>query len=420
MTIPTFVGRTVFAHGTGPISVDFTSLSGGSGAFAAGDKLYVAVESANQAITAPTGFTEDTSSPQSVGTAAAAGGVRLGLFSKVADGTETTISVGDSGDHTTAIGYAWRPASGETLSVEATTGTTQVTGATATITWPAVTTTVNNCIILNFVALDRDLISANAVGAPTNASLANLTRRGGETTTDGQGGGVGLVSGELATAGSSGTTTASQGSSVAWAAITIALKGTGGGSQSLTPALFTNTQTFYAPTVTRGAVTLTPSLFSNAQTFYSPTVTQSTTLHPSLFTNSQSFFAPTVRRGAVTLSPSKLTNSQTFFGPTVSARYTLSPALLSNSQTFYGPTVSVGAVTLHPALFTNPQTFFSPHVMGGTLGEWSRIDPATGIWTAVAGASGSWSGQSASGSWSSVPGANGIWTDVPDASGSWS
>lgn len=72
------------------------------------------------------------------------------------------------------------------------------------------------------------------------------------------------------------------------------------GSQTLTPSLFTNSQTFYAPTVTVGAVTLTPLLFTNNQTFYDPTVTVgSVTLSPSLVVNSNVFFGPTVSGGEV-------------------------------------------------------------------------------------------------------------------------
>lgn len=46
----------------------------------------------------------------------------------------------------------------------------------------------------------------------------------------------------------------------------------GGSTQTLTPSLLTNAQTFYAPTVTPGAVTVSPGLLSNTQTFYAPTV----------------------------------------------------------------------------------------------------------------------------------------------------
>jgi hypothetical protein len=43
--------------------------------------------------------------------------------------------------------------------------------------------------------------------------------------------------------------------------------------QSLTAALFVDGDTFFAPTVTSGAVTLTPSLFADADTFFAPVVT---------------------------------------------------------------------------------------------------------------------------------------------------
>lgn len=68
------------------------------------------------------------------------------------------------------------------------------------------------------------------------------------------------------------------------------------GAQTLTPARFNNSQTFYAATLTGGAVVLTPSRFDNAQSFYSPTVFGDgvQTLTPARFDNSQTFYAPTV------------------------------------------------------------------------------------------------------------------------------
>jgi len=56
------------------------------------------------------------------------------------------------------------------------------------------------------------------------------------------------------------------------------------------------------------------------QTFYAPTVSQAggvQTLSPSLLTNSQTFYAATVGRGAVTLAPPRLNNAQTFYGATI-------------------------------------------------------------------------------------------------------
>lgn len=140
------------------------------------------------------------------------------------------------------------------------------------------------------------------------------------------------------------------------------------GDQTLTPSLFTNSQTFYAPTVSPGSVTLTPSLFTNSQTFPAPTVVSTYPLTPALFTNSQTFFAPTVAPGPVTLTPALFTNAQSFFGPMVSpGTVTLTPDLFTNSQTFFAPSVTTGSVTLTPSLFTNSQSFFSATVSPGPV-----------------------------------------------------
>lgn len=160
----------------------------------------------------------------------------------------------------------------------------------------------------------------------------------------------------------------------------------GSANQTLTPALFTNSQTFYSPTIVPGAITLTPSLFTNTQNFFAPTIIQimlpslvtnaqtffsptivpgAVTLTPALVTNSQTFYSPTVSPGAVTLTPSLFTNTQTFFSPTVAITQTLTPSLFTNLQTFFTPTVVPGTTTLAPSLFTNSQTFFSPTMTEG-------------------------------------------------------
>lgn len=91
------------------------------------------------------------------------------------------------------------------------------------------------------------------------------------------------------------------------------------GAQTLMPALFTNTQTFYDPTITQtgGTQTLAPALYTNTQTFYTPTVTTTVTLTPDLYTNAQTFYAPTVELAAQILLPDLYTNTQIFYGPTV-------------------------------------------------------------------------------------------------------
>lgn len=93
---------------------------------------------------------------------------------------------------------------------------------------------------------------------------------------------------------------------------------------TLTPSLFTNSSTFYAPTVIPGAVALTPGLLSNTNVFYSATVslTGSTqTLTPARFDNANAFYAPTVAPGAVTLTPARFDNANAFYTATVTRTY---------------------------------------------------------------------------------------------------
>jgi hypothetical protein len=154
-------------------------------------------------------------------------------------------------------------------------------------------------------------------------------------------------------------------------------------AQDLTPSLFTNSQTFHAPTITTGAVTLSPGLFTNSQTFHAPTVLATYALTPGLFTNTQTFYAATVSQasGPQTLTPSLFTNDQTFYAPTVTpGAVALAPALLTNQQTFYGPTVSLAGAepqTLSPSLFVNEQFFYPATIRWG----WSISTPPPPAWS---------------------------------------
>lgn len=142
------------------------------------------------------------------------------------------------------------------------------------------------------------------------------------------------------------------------------------GSQALTQATrFDNAGAFYGPTVTRGAVTLAVPLVTNAASFYAATVTRgAVTLTPDRADNSSAFYAPTVTRGAVSLAATRLDNSATFFAPAVSrGAVSLTPALFSNSAAFYGPTVTRGAVGLAPARLDNAAAFYAPTVSPGAV-----------------------------------------------------
>lgn len=145
----------------------------------------------------------------------------------------------------------------------------------------------------------------------------------------------------------------------------------GGGGQTVEPALYTNTQDFFAATVTPGAVTVSPTLYTNGQTFYAATVTPgAVTIAPSLYTNDQAFYGAVVSQagGAQTVAPNLYTNAQAFYGTTVSSgAVTIAPVLLVNAQQFYAATVVTagGTQVIQPSLFANENTFFGASVSGG-------------------------------------------------------
>lgn len=94
---------------------------------------------------------------------------------------------------------------------------------------------------------------------------------------------------------------------------------------------------------------------------YQVTTGASPVLYPDLFTDTDTFFAPTVTPAAKTLTPGLFTDANTFFAPVVSSNYPLAPGLFTDSNTFFAPTVSA-AFTMLPGLFTDTDTFYSPTV----------------------------------------------------------
>lgn len=196
-----FVNKSTFASGTAGLTV--AAVAG----VAADDLILLFVESANENIATPTGFTQVTNSPVSTGTAAAIGGVRLAVFYQWATGADTTTSVADSGNHTTAIKMAFRGVD-PTTPFDATPVSGIKATASTTATFPGITTATANAWIVHASALDLDANSTATTGTPTNANLTGLTEQHDQTISGGVGGGLVVITGELPTAGATGNTTA--------------------------------------------------------------------------------------------------------------------------------------------------------------------------------------------------------------------
>ena len=214
MAYPRYIGKSAFASGTGALTV--AALTGTQ----AGDIIVLVCESANQAISPPVGYV-DAAAQIGTGTAGAAGAVRIAVFSRVlGEESDTATTVADSGDHTTAIKFLFRDT---TLVGQFNASARSSQAATTAMVFPAVTSLIDESMILLAVAQDTDAASTATVGAVTNANLTSITERHDQTVATNTGGGVALITGLKATAGNTGTSTATGSTSVAHAYITLAL-----------------------------------------------------------------------------------------------------------------------------------------------------------------------------------------------------
>lgn len=204
MAAPTFVSAGTASSSTGNATPGLPS------GWAEHDIFLLVCETANETVSAPSGWTAVGGSPQGTGTAGGASSTAMHVFWRRATSSESAPTVTDPGDHCIAQIFAIRgcvrsgdPWNASGGNVEA----SSVDPGTAT----AITSTSNDSLI--FIAAgyhqNLSLLPPTRFAAFTNASLSSLTVRSDSTYSSGNGGGLGVATGILATAGSTGTTTVS-------------------------------------------------------------------------------------------------------------------------------------------------------------------------------------------------------------------
>ena len=174
------------------------------------DIIIVVAMTANQSFpTMPAGwdYAPNANTP-GIGTAGAAGGVRLHVFwTRATSSSQTAPAFGDSGDvqyvramsvaNVITVGNPWEAGANY-----------QPTTNTTSLIFPAITTTTSNTLVVLAAAFDRDAASTAVLGAATNANLTSITERMDNTVTTGTGGGVGCVTAANTGSGNIGNTTA--------------------------------------------------------------------------------------------------------------------------------------------------------------------------------------------------------------------
>lgn len=223
---PTVVAVGAVASGTTAITPAFPT------GIAAGDVLVTVAEcegvTAPGAYTLPSGWAHVTGSPvlQSTNT-------RLWVIWALYDGVMTAPSLGDSGDHNVGRMIAIRgcPTTGNPWDVVS---TAVETVSDTSATWPGVTTTVADTLVLEIISTGTDT-SAAQVGTLTNANYTSITEQMDNWVIAGNGGGIGMVSGVFAGPGATGQSTATLTAANTKALMTVAFKNNAGGGGVANP-----------------------------------------------------------------------------------------------------------------------------------------------------------------------------------------
>lgn len=231
MTLPTVVGVGTVSAGTGDVTPGLPS------GWAANDIHLMVVEQSavNNFGAAPSGWALVTNCQQKFGSAATDGNIQV-FWRRAVAGDPDPATMVDTINHTSAriIGIRGCPTTGNPWDV--TNGGTEAAGLTVTITGN--TTTVPDCLVVIFGGTGVDQDSTTEWSLFVNTDLVNLTERMDNYNSQGNGGGFACATGEKATAGAYGNTTAAIVNSETKAWCTIALKPATGRTTKNTDTVF--------------------------------------------------------------------------------------------------------------------------------------------------------------------------------------
>lgn len=198
VTAPTIVSVGAEFSGTGAPTATLP------GTHTTNDILVLVLQSSNQNIATPAGYT--ILGPQNgIGASVTAGSTRLGIFWKRDGGSESAPTIADSGDHTYGMMFAVRgcPTTGDPFEFG---GNNWKFTASTSGSGPTSSTDCDNVLVVDIFAGSANNASAEG-SSLTNASLTSLTEQFDDGTTDGTGGFIYVASGLKATAGLVNATT---------------------------------------------------------------------------------------------------------------------------------------------------------------------------------------------------------------------
>lgn len=217
--VPTGIRTTITPPPPAYIMPEFVGLGGATGTSGgnpvvvnmpagrlANDLLIVLVANNNDpAITAPSGWTRMAGTPIGTGSVGGTESSGLTVFYKISNGTETSVTI----TPTSSYAYAYVSSAFRNVNTSTPIGpiATSVRTTGTACSFPSVTTTTPNSLIVNAISNSTDVTGPQFSGW-TNALLSAVTERFDTTYAINTGAGIAYATGGLAAAGASGITTA--------------------------------------------------------------------------------------------------------------------------------------------------------------------------------------------------------------------
>ncbi len=172
-------------------------------------------------LTTANGFVACPSSPIASGGATGAGTILTAFWCRATSTSQAAPTTNDPGNHIQGLIFTISGAVTSGVPFDVSASAADIGSASTTTTWPTVTTTGADRLIVQIATRGNDSAAASW-SAFTNAALASIVEHADTGTLEGNGGGLVVISGTKAVAGATGATTATVTSS-RHAALTLAV-----------------------------------------------------------------------------------------------------------------------------------------------------------------------------------------------------
>jgi hypothetical protein len=247
---------------------------------------------------------------------------------------------------------------------------TNSAGTTTTISSPAVTSTVNDCLRITIYGTNLNETSVGTFSGHTK----------GPESTYASAGTISVQYKALPSSGTDASSNITQSRTGAWLVVAFAIAPSGPSTQEIVPAFISSGATVYSPTVTPGAVDIAPNFIASTAVVYAPTVShagEEQSITPDYVASNATVYAPTITT-TVNVAPDFIPSAATVHAPTITTTVNVSPDFIPSGAQVFAPTITT-TVTITPDFIPSGAQVYAPTVTPGPVTVTVDFIPSTAV-----------------------------------------